>query len=246
MNVFLIVSYDGSCFQGFQIQPGLKTVQGELEKHLTELLQEKILIIGSGRTDAGVHAIGQPVNFKTNCLKLPLEKVTLLLNRSLRGEIVVRQAAFAPPDFHARYSAKGKVYLYWMRLGGPEPWLRKYCWFWEKRPIDTANLRETMRIFVGEHDFAGFAVKLEPQARKNTVRKLLSAEIVEVPGGVIMTFEGEGFLRGMVRVMTSAAVHCAAGYLDRQDLIRQLEKPGAVILPPKAPPNGLYLGRVFY
>jgi tRNA pseudouridine38-40 synthase len=119
MNIFMRIKYDGSCFKGFQRQhPALKlkTVQSDIERELSRIFCERIKINGSGRTDAGVHAIGQVVNFKTKNLKIPLEKIKLLLNRAFMGEIVVSDILKVPDDFHSRYSARGKVYLYWIKV----------------------------------------------------------------------------------------------------------------------------------
>ncbi|MDD2715865.1 MAG: tRNA pseudouridine(38-40) synthase TruA [Candidatus Wallbacteria bacterium] len=244
LNIALTISYDGSCFHGFQRQPKARTVQGCLEEALKPIVGHKLTIAGSGRTDTGVHALGQVVNFKTKSLQVPLEKIKLLLNHSLNGEITVRSVYTVPADFHSRYSVKRKVYLYWVKTGELEPWLRNYCWFWRKRSFDKTLVQRTAEIFLGEHDFAGFAANLEP--RTNTVKRLYSLEVTENREGTIFTFEGDGFLRGMVRVLTSMLLHCGAGYIKPEALQLQLSHPGKVNLPEKAPPNGLYLAKVIY
>jgi len=247
MNIFLRISYDGSCFRGFQRQsPTLRlhTVQSELERELSRILCERITVIGSGRTDAGVHAIGQAVNFKIKNLKIPVDKIKLLLNRALEGKIVIRDIYEVSDDFHARYSAKGKLYLYWIKRTPIEPWLRNYCWFWDKQGWDMESIREAASIFRGVHDFSGYSIRLEKGL--NTIKEIFNIEVSGDKNDLKIAFHGRGFLRCMVRVLTSAIISHGCGLVSIEALKKQLDYPGSINLPPKAPPNGLFLVNVNY
>jgi tRNA pseudouridine38-40 synthase len=184
------------------------------------------------------------VNFKTKNLKIPLEKIKLLLNRAFMGEIVVSDILKVPDDFHSRYSARGKVYLYWIKMPPIEPWLRDYCWFWKKQAWDIEKIRKAASVFIGVHDFSGYAVRLEKGIK--TVKEIFNIEISGNNTDLKIAFHGSGFLRCMVRVLTSAIVSHGCGLVSLEELKRQLDCPGSVNLPPKAPPNGLYLVKVNY
>jgi len=248
MNIFLRISYDGSGFNGFQRQsPTLKirTIQAELERELSRILCERIKIYGSGRTDAGVHAIGQAVNFKIKNLKIPLEKIKLLLNRALKNEIFIRDIYEVSDDFHSRYSAKSKLYLYWIKRGPVQPWLRNYCWFWgDRNEWKMDRINKAASLFIGEHDFSGYSVRLEKGL--STRREIFGIDVTGDEYDLKIAFHGSGFLRCMVRVLTSAIISHGCDLISLENLKRQLDLPGSVNLPPKAPPNGLYLVNVNY
>lgn len=244
MNIAMKISYDGSCFKGFQRQPGLKTVQGTLEIFLSKLLKERININGSGRTDAGVHAIGQVVNFKIKDLKIPLKNFKIWLNNSLNGEIAIKDVWKVEEDFHARYSVLSKSYIYWIKQGNIEPWLRNYCWFWKGGELDMKIIKEGIEILKGEHDFRSFCIK--PGKYQNTIRKIDDIKILNNKNGIFLLFKAKGFLRGMVRMLTSAIVHVACKKISINDIKDRLENPSHKGFPAKAPPNGLYLLEVIY
>ena len=244
MNIAMIISYDGSCFKGFQYQPGLKTVQGTLQIALAKCLKERIHIFGSGRTDAGVHAIGQVVNFKIKNLKIPMKNFKIWLNNSLNGEITVREIFEVPEDFHSRHSAKGKRYMYWIKRGEKEPLLRNYCWFWRNEPWDIKKIKEAAKILEGEHNFRGFCIRLEEH--QNPERRIDAINVAEDSKGLFLLFEAKGFLRGMVRMFTSAILHAGSGKISVDDIKKRLEDPSHKGFPAKAPPNGLYLMEVIY
>lgn len=245
-NIKLVVAYDGTAYHGFQEQrgTGLPTIQEELEKQLSGLAGKDVQIYGSGRTDAGVHAQGQVVNFNAQGWNIPTQRIPLALNGVLPPDIAVLSAEDAVEDFHARFSAKIKEYRYSIHNHRvPNPMLRRYSYFFP-RPLDLEAMREAADYLVGRHDFSSF--KAEGTPVKNTVRNLFEISI-ETRGELVdIIFRGEGFLHHMVRIMTGTfldvGIHKYPPVMvqeirDSKDRTRA----GAT-----APPQGLCLMKVTY
>ncbi|MGM0598980.1 MAG: tRNA pseudouridine(38-40) synthase TruA [Candidatus Rifleibacteriota bacterium] len=239
----LLVTYDGSAYSGFQFQPDRITVQGELERAFRVITRKQTRAIGSGRTDAGVHALEQVVLFRTGC-PIPLDKLIIGMNGALPGSLRVSGAEEVDEDFHPRFSAKGKHYRYLFRLiEEPSPFLERF--FWQIQPeLDIEKMQLAARNFVGEHDFASFAKS--PQRYESTVRHILSASVQQKERVISFDVEGTGFMHNMVRNMAKALYligteQMAGGYIYELYRNQNRESLGA-----PAPPGGLYLMKVKY
>ena len=161
-NIRLVVAYDGTDFHGWQRQPSLLTVQGQLEEMIAKLCQEPIILYGSGRTDAGVHALAQVANFTTSC-RIPCSNLVKALNALLPPAVRVRAAIEVPPTFHARYDVRSKTYRYRMvRAAVCLPFISRFAWHYDY-PLDLARMAEAARVFLGEHDFTSFAASAQSE-----------------------------------------------------------------------------------
>jgi tRNA pseudouridine38-40 synthase len=246
------VSYDGRPFAGWQMQAGKKgTVQGHLEAALAKLHGgRRVTVHGSGRTDAGVHALAQVAHadVETGGAAMTLARAWLKpLNAHLPPEIRVQAARYVSGEFHARFDVRGKIYRYriW-NAAVMNPFERHRAWHvWN--PLDLAALRGVLRCFVGKHDFAAFAANRGPGgAPATTVRTIGSAKLTRRGPLLTLEFEGDGFLYKMVRLMVGAAVRVAEGKDDLDWLKRLLAHPRAAKNNYQAPADGLYLQRVIY
>lgn len=243
----LTLAYDGTCYSGWQIQPNAPSIQQHLQEALAALFHgEHIAVIGSGRTDAGVHALNQVAHFKTEH-EMPPNRLLLALNGLLPRDIRIKNVAVAPLHFHSQYSAIKKEYHYHLYLDRiMDPFRRLYCWH-VLRKLDFALLHETAALFVGTHDFTSFAN--EPHAgsvAKNPVRTLYRLNIFPTEGGLRLEFEGDGFLYKMVRNIVGTLVDVASHRLTLADVISIFEAKDRRQAGHAAPPQGLFLVRVDY
>lgn len=268
MNIRLLLAYDGTNYHGFQIQAPEKepTVQGVLEKAIFRLTGEKVRVIAAGRTDAGVHALGQVVNF--HCTRpLPEKAWVPALNSLLPTDIRVLEAAEVAESFHARYNAIRKTYRYLIQNGTqPSIFWQRYAW-WFPYPLDEEAMRRAGEYLVGEHDFSAFrgsgattktAVRslrsitwqVTPLTRGDLVDLLPSDRKTEQvsPFGrlLAMEFTADGFLYQMVRIIVGTLVEVGGGRLKPEDLQRILASRNRCLAGPTAPPHGLCLVRVEY
>jgi tRNA pseudouridine38-40 synthase len=242
-NLRLLLEYDGTEFHGFQKQARLRTVQGELEAALAETLKHPVKVIGAGRTDAGVHAVGQVVNFETDC-RIPVARLPTALNSRLPAAIAVRDAAEVAADFDARRSARGREYRYLvLNREQPSALLSRYAWYVPK-PLDVRPMARAARALVGEHDFAAFQGGGSPA--RNTVRQVFRAECRRLGPLVIVTLEANAFLYQMVRIVVRTLIEVGTGQL-RPTVVAQWVRSGRrERAPAPAAPHGLYLTRVRY
>lgn len=238
-----LVAYHGGALHGFQRQPGFPTAQEELERAWTAVTGERVVIHGSGRTDAGVHAWGQVVHWNTQA-RLPLPKVRPALNAYLPEEMAVRAANEVGPEFHARQSAIGKRYLYLMATGPVRPVLRREAVGWERGYPDLAAMRAAARLLCGRHDFAAFAAA--GRTTKTTVRTLRSVHLFPIQGGLGLLFEGDGFLYKMVRNLVGTLLEVGRRRRGPEWVATVLESGDRRRAGPCAAPQGLYLWRVRY
>ena len=181
-NVRLLLEYDGTNFHGWQGQAGLPTIQETLEEALARITKQPATVLGAGRTDAGVHAAGQVANFRTS-LKLTESSWVKAINSLLPPDIVIRSAEYVPPEFHARYSAKSKVYQYAILTSErPSPFLRNYVWY-VRKPLNIPSMQEASEYLIGTHDFSSF--RASACSAKSPVRTLDRLEITHVPPSAI-------------------------------------------------------------
>jgi len=244
----LVVAYDGTDFSGWQLQARDRTVQGCLEEALGRLCACPVRVIGAGRTDAGVHALGQTAHADVPdaLAGRPWQRA---LNALLPKDVCVTAAALAAPDFHARFSARGKIYAYtlWTEPTFLLPWRRPYVWDVGRQDgLDAAAMTAAAREFVGEHDFAAFRNAGSPV--KGTVRQVLALEAGPglSPRETVWRFTATGFLKQMVRNMMGALVEVGRGRLTPDDIRRLLDAGDRRLGPATAPAAGLCLERVLY
>ncbi len=238
----MVLAYDGTNFSGWQYQPGVSTVQATLEEAMEAVVQHSLRVVAAGRTDTGVHALGQVVHFKT-ISSHTLEVFKKAFNAHLPKSIRIRKVQVVPRSFHARYSATSRLYRYFISPYSL-PFLHRYTWVME-RPLEKRLLEEVLTLFVGEHNFAAFG---SPQKKGgSTVRRVLRAELKTHRGLIVITIEANAFLKRMVRNMVAMGVRVAAGRAHLGEVKGALEYPqGFRCSATPAPPQGLFLWRVKY
>lgn len=243
-NIRLTLEYDGTRYHGWQRQRNALTLQEVVETALAKLTGEAVRLIGSGRTDAGVHARGQVANFATTSA-LPLKAFLHGLNSLLPLDIVVFQVAEVPLSFHARYAARRKTYEYEM-VNRPvrSPLHHRYAW-WIAGHLDLDAMQEAAQTLLGEHDFSAFrAAGGRPGQAVRQVRQ--AAWQSGADGRLIFTITANGFLRGMVRSLVGTMVEIGQGKHPAAFLQEVIEKRDRRLAGPTAPPQGLYLVEVEY
>ena len=242
-RVGLVVAYDGTNYSGWQIQPNGITIQGVLNDALTDLLGEKIEIMGASRTDAGVHALGNVAVFDTNT-RIPGEKISYALNQRLPEDIRIQLSEEVEPDFHPRYCDSEKTYEYRiLNRKFPVPTERLYSYFYHYK-LDVDKMREATSYLIGRHDFASFCGT--GAQVKSTVRTLTGIDIWRDGDIVTIRVKGEGFLYNMVRIMVGTLLDAAAGKVTVDGIKEALRSGDRHLLGRTAPACGLYLNRVDY
>ncbi|MFZ5570853.1 MAG: tRNA pseudouridine(38-40) synthase TruA [Thermodesulfobacteriota bacterium] len=242
-NFRLVIEYDGSAYHGWQRQKDRRTIQGEIEKALSTITCRPVVLIGSGRTDAGVHALGQVANFTCDT-DLTADIFHRGLNRMLPGDIVVHSCGPAEDSFHARYDAKSKTYRYHI-LNDRQPAAigRQYVWQ-IRQGLDTEAMGRAARGIVGEHDFKAFEGSGSP--RSSTIRNVLRTEVRQTGKMVFFEIEATGFLRYMVRNIVGTLVEVGLGKLSPRDFNMILDSRDRRNAGFTAPPRGLFLVAVAY
>lgn len=238
-----VCAYDGTAFAGWQSQAGGTAIQDVIETRLAEILQRPTRIHGSGRTDAGVHARGQVFHFDA-AWRHGADKLLAALRIGLPPAIQIKSARVVPSTFHARFHAKGKRYEYHLFLGDPEPFVRPYCWAFF-RSIDIGRMRAAAEVLRGRHDFRAFTALNGPE-REDTVRDLRRLEVIPRGPRVRIVAEADGFLYKMVRSLVGVLVAAGEGKLSPSDVQVLLQGRERTPVVQTAPPQGLFLARVFY
>ncbi len=244
-NIRLLLEYDGTRYHGWQRQKNALTIQEVLETALARLAGDAMKLHGSGRTDAGVHALGQIANFHT-LSHIPLQAFHAGLNSLLPPDIAVLEAAEVPPEFHARKSALSKTYEYRI-LNRPNrsPLHHHYGW-WLAAPLDLDAMAAAAALLAGEHDFSAF--RASGSGNLNPVRRISAARWQTHPAGgwLRFTVTANGFLRGMVRSLVGTMVEIGKGKAAPELLTELLTSGKRRLAGPTAPPQGLYLVEVVY
>jgi len=243
-NFRLIVEYDGTGYCGWQRQPDRPSVQGTIEEVLQRMTQTPVTLHGSGRTDAGVHALGQTAHFRSRTRLTP-EALQKGLNRLLPEDIAVRACQRVPLAFHARFDCRWKHYRYRIANLPVRPAVgHRYVWHIH-RPLDLAAMTAATRYLVGRHDFKSFESSGSPRA--HTVREILEAAWQEADDGrLAFDVRANGFLRGMVRNIVGTLVEVGMGRRQPESLEELLEAADRRLAPAAAPPQGLFLVHVQY
>lgn len=238
-----VCAYDGGPFSGWQSQAKKDALQDILEARLQAIFKAPVRIHGSGRTDAGVHAEGQVFHFDADWSH-GKEKLKSALSSVLPREIQIRSVRPVSKDFHARFSATGKRYVYHLYLGDPDPFRRRYVWALP-RGVDRAKMVAAARRLVGTHDFKAFTAE-NGEVKETTVRTLRRLDIGGRGKALTVTAEADGFLYKMVRSLVGALVAVGEGRLSADDLTQALETRIRPRLTYSAPAQGLRLVKVLY
>jgi len=262
-NIRLTIEYDGTDYCGWQIQshhstasvrseakpprrgPGYqkKSIQEVIEKTLRKILQEKVRLIASGRTDAGVHALAQVANFKTRS-QIPLEKLERALNGLLPGDISVYALKEVPSDFHSRFSAKSKLYRYTiLNRKHPSPFLKRSVYFYPF-PLNVRLMQRESRLLLGRHDFSSF--RASGAKVRNPLKHIRKIKVVKQDYFIYIYIEADGFLYNMARNIVGTLIEIGRGKLSEGTLEKILDSRDRRLAGPTAPAKGLCLVRVKY
>jgi tRNA pseudouridine38-40 synthase len=241
----MIVAYDGKGFAGWQSQSHRNTIQDHIERAFERIGGTRFRVHGAGRTDAGVHALAQCAHVHLTDERFPATRWTEALNALLPPTIRVLRCRYVSNDFHARLSARGKVYRYRIWTGPVLPPF-EYGRAWHiASPLDLQVLKIAAKHFVGTHDFAGFAAN-RGKREKNTIRTIYSVRVRRSGPCITLDFDGDGFLYKMIRLIVGSLVKCALGKLRIEDLTDRLASAQAGMPRLAAPAAGLFLVRVRY
>lgn len=238
-----VCAYDGTGLAGWQSQAGATTVQDVIEARLAVIFKMPIRIHGSGRTDAGVHANAQVFHFDAEW-RHGTERMVAAFRTGLPPTVQVKSVRAVAADFHSRFSASGKRYVYHLHLGDPDPFTRPWCWS-VFRTLDFKAMEDVAAVLRGRHDFRSFTANNGAE-REDTVRELRRLDIVRHGRRVRITAESEGFMYKMVRSLVGALVATGEGRLTAERVKAILASRQRTALVLTAPPQGLFLDKVFY
>ncbi len=215
-NYMINVAYDGTRYKGWQVQKSTEdTIQGKLQYVLSTLAGKSIEVIGSGRTDAGVHATGQKANFHMP-EHFSKEEIFTWLNEHLPSDIAVTSIEEVPERFHARYNAVSKTYAYTIHTGiVPDVFRRRYVYDY-KVPLDIDRMKKAADYLIGEHDFKAFCGNRK--MKKSTVRTIYSIDIEKKAADIVITYKGNGFLQNMIRIITGTLIEIGDGRRDPDEM----------------------------
>jgi tRNA pseudouridine38-40 synthase len=242
LNLRATVAYDGTEFHGFQVQVGCRTIQGVLEEALQTITQEPVRVVAAGRTDSGVHAVGQVVTFRSRW-RHSIEDMHRAWNALLPEDVAVWSLEEAEEGFHPRFDARGRCYRYTI-WNHPlrNPLLRRTA-LWVSRPLDVAAMAEATRLLVGRHDFATFG---SPPQGENTVRRIMRAEWTQEGSQLHLDIEADAFLYRMVRSIVGTLLQVGRGELSVTQFESLFAAADRAQAGPTAPANGLCLIAVHY
>lgn len=244
-NYRLQIAYDGTCYAGWQIQPNATTIQELLQDAIKTIIKHPVTLIGSGRTDAGVHASGQVAHFKSD-IPFDLHRFLHSLNGILPKDIRVIAGESVPLNFHAQQSAVGKIYEYHLCLDKvQDPFRRLYSWQVHAK-CNLQLLNDGARLFSGTHDFTSFANEAHSGSAAFDPVRTIHIEVLSETGGVCLRFTGNGFLYKMVRNIVGTLIDVARGKLSTSDITQILEAKDRRLASQAAPPHGLFLVKVLY
>ena len=245
MKYKIVFSYDGNAFLGYAKQPNLKTIQGELEKNLSLILNENINLSASGRTDKGVHALNQVASFSTTKKINDKDKFLHSINKLLNEEIYVKKIVKVSDDFDARFSARKKEYHYLINLGEFEPTLRKYQLTISDENFDINKFIEGSNLFLGKHNFINFCSKDED--KDGFIRTIYDFKVIKKRKKLLIKISGDGFMRYEVRKIIGTLIYYSLNKITLNKIEYYLkETKKRDIVPFTASPIGLYLFKVYY
>ena len=242
-NIKVVVEYDGTDYFGFQYQPNVPTIQGVIERVLAKIVEHEVTVYGSGRTDTGVHAAGQVVNFRSEGT-IPIDRLCVAMNSLLPRDIVAVAAEEVAEEFHARYSAKSRLYRYDILNRETRSALQgRFCWH-VNRALDAEAMQDAARRLVGVHDFTSFSCADRDDG--SPVREMRGIDVVRRGEHVIVEIRANAFLRSMARVIVGTLVEVGLGRMERARVREILEAKDRGRAAKTAPPHGLCLAEVEY
>ena len=247
VNYKLTIAYDGTDYAGWQIQPNGTAIQQLVEVAVEKIFGVKARVHGSGRTDAGVHALAQVAHVLVpeKAARIPLRNLPRAFNSNLPPDVRVMKVQRVANDFHARFSAHEKTYRYQIFCGDVmDPFLRRWAVYWP-RPLDVAAMRRAARVLLGRHDFSAFSANPQREV-ESTVRSLKRLTVTRRGKLVSITATADGFLYKMVRSLTGALLRVGAGKLTAVDIQKNLVSKKRTAVVETAPPQGLFLVKVRY
>ncbi len=243
-NIKLVIEYDGKEFNGWQKQPTKLNIQGEIERAIKQITGEEVDLTASGRTDAGVHALGQVANFKTNS-NIPIEKIPIALNSNLKKSIVIKSAEEVEERFHSRLNCKRKTYRYIINNSKYGTAIYRNLETHIPIKLDIQKMQEAVKYFEGEHDFKAF--KASGTSSKSSVRTIYQAKVIDVGNErIYIELTGNGFLYNMVRIISGTLVEVGLGKIQSKDIQTIIESKKRENAGKTLPPQGLYLVNVEY
>ena len=243
MNILIKITYDGTKFHGFQVQPDERTVEGELNKALKKTLKEEVKVFYAGRTDRGVHALGQYANFYSDTT-IDIGNLPKVINFNVPEDVSVVDAKYVTDDFHARYDAKSKKYryvIYRSRYRNSLLYNRAYEYPYE---VDPKRMQEALNYLIGEHDFNSFMGK--GAIVKDSIRTINSIDVIEDGKFLYIDFVGKSFLKNMIRIVAGTTLEIGRGQREIEYMRKALEEKNRKAAGPTAPACGLYLVDVKY
>jgi len=243
-NIKLTIEYDGKDFNGWQKQPNKLNIQGEIERAIEEVTGEKVDLIASGRTDAGVHALAQVANFKIQNMSIPVEKIPYALNSKLKKSIRIQSAEEVDDKFHSRYTCKKKTYRYTINNSEQGTAIYRNMQYHYPNKLDAQKMNEGAKYLIGEHDFKSF--KASGTSSKSSVRTIYNAEVTQTGNQITIELTGNGFLYNMVRIIAGTLVEVGEGKIKPSDVKRILEAQDRLQAGKTLPANGLMLINVKY
>lgn len=242
-NIKLTIEYDGKEYNGWQKQPNKLNIQGEIEKAIKQITGEKVELNASGRTDAGVHALGQVANFKTES-KIPIEKFAIAINSQVKNSIRVIHAEEVEENFHSRYNCKQKTYRYIINNSAYGSSIYRNLEYHMPVKLDFEKMKEAIQYFEGEHDFKAF--KSSGTSSKSSIRTIYKAIIKKNEDRIIIELTGNGFLYNMVRIISGTLVDVGLGKIAPNEIPKIIEGKDRTKAGKTLPPQGLFLVQVQY
>lgn len=242
-NIKLTIEYDGKDFNGWQKQPNKLNIQGEIERAIETITGEQVDLTASGRTDAGVHALAQVANFKTNSA-LPIEKFAVAINSKLKKSIRIQKAEEVDERFHSRYNCKQKTYRYIINNGEQGSAIYRNLEYYVPVKLNVEEMKKAIKYFEGEHDFKGF--KASGTSSKSSVRTIYKTNIIEDGKRIKIELTGNGFLYNMVRIISGTLVDVGLGKIKPEEIPSIIESKDRKKAGKTLPPYALYLVKVEY
>ena len=242
-NIKLTIEYDGKDFNGWQKQPNKLNIQGTIEQAIKCVTGEDVELNASGRTDAGVHALGQVANFKTNS-KIPIEKFAIAINSRLKRAIVIKKAEEVDEKFHSRLNCKKKTYRYIINNSEEGSAIYRNLETHIPQKLDVSKMEQAVKYFEGEHDFKAF--KASGTSSKSSVRTIYEAKVYQKDEKIFIELTGNGFLYNMVRIIAGTLVDVGMGKIEPEEITQIINEGKRENAGKTLPPNGLYLLKVMY
>ena len=243
-NIKITIEYDGTKYSGWQTQKNGQGIQDLITNAIHQVTNKTIKLNGSGRTDAGVHAIGQSANFKTDC-SIPVNKIPEAINKYLPKDIVIKEAKEVDNEFHARYSVKGKKYMYIVNNSKYRSALNNSHEYHFNKQLDYKSMKKAAEYFEGTHDFSGFMAS--GSSVKDTIRTIEKVQIKRREDDrIIFNFTGNGFLYNMVRIMVGTLLDVGIGKIKAEEIPNIIKSKDRTKAGKTVPAQGLYLVEVYY